>query len=99
MPFGAQLNAGDILVVLYGIVAVMLIVVLYHVLFILVDVRKITRRVEDLTGQIETIILKPISMADQIFEWVMEIVRDQKKKRDAKKARKKKGSDISVLPV
>ena len=66
-----QLNAGDVLIGLYVVVAVMLLIVLYHVLFIVVDLRKILRRVEDITSQVEAVIMKPLSMADQIMEWVV----------------------------
>lgn len=72
----------DILLFLAIVIAVMLVVVLYHLLFIVVDVRKIVRRFEDITSQVEATILKPISMADEIFKWVIEKI-------ERKKARKK----------
>ena len=40
-----------LLSVLYALVAVMIIVVLYHLLFIVVDLRKIMRRFEDTTAK------------------------------------------------
>ena len=48
---------------------IMLIIVLYHLLFIVVDLGKVLRRVEDITAQVEAVITKPIAMADQIMEW------------------------------
>jgi len=56
---------------LYIVVAVMLIVVLYHVIFIVVDARKIAKRIENLTQEVEAVIMKPLSMADQVLEWVV----------------------------
>ena len=41
---GISINLGALIGVLYGLVAVLLLVILYHVLFTLVDLRKITRR-------------------------------------------------------
>lgn len=64
----------DILIFLYIVVAVMLIIVLYHVLFIVVDVRKVMRRVETVSNQVEEIIMKPLTMTDKILEWVMEYI-------------------------
>ena len=59
---------------LYAIVAIMLIIVLYHLLFIVVDARKIVRRFEDLTQQVEAVILKPLSLADNAFQHVIEFL-------------------------
>ena len=84
-----QLASGDILTFLLIIVAVMLIVVLYHILFIVVDLRKILRRVDDVTAEVEAMIMKPISMADQILQWVMEHIENKKHRKHVK------GSDES----
>ena len=79
-----QLTSGDVLIGLYIVVAVMLIIVLYHALFVVVDLRKIFRRVEDITAQVEAVILKPISMADQIMEWVIANIDALAKKKEKK---------------
>jgi len=79
-----QLTSGDVLIGLYIVVAVMLIIVLYHALFVMVDMRKILRRVEDITAQVEAVILKPISMADQIMEWVIANIDALAKKKEKK---------------
>lgn len=74
-------------------VAVMLIVLLYHALFIAVDLRKILKRVDDVTEQIESVIMKPISMADHILQWILDrIERDQGKG-------KKKPHGIKIVDV
>jgi cell shape-determining protein MreC len=66
------ITASDVFTFLSILAVIMTVVALYHLLFILVDLRKITRRFEDVTQQVEALILKPISVADQILEWVME---------------------------
>ena len=72
-------NASNLLSGLYVAVAVMLIVVLYHVLFIVVDLRKIVRRIEMITDELELVLLKPLSMTDKALEWVMHKLEDGKK--------------------
>ena len=82
-----SLTAQDVFTFLSILAVLMVIVALYHLLFILVDVRKMVRRFEDITQQVEAIILKPISMADQILAWVMEQL---EAKRNGKKHHEKK---------
>lgn len=65
-------TTAGVLMALYVAVAVMLIVVLYHVLFIVVDLRKILRRIESITRQLESVIIKPLSVADKAFQWMIE---------------------------
>jgi hypothetical protein len=75
------------------VVAVMLIVLLYHALFIAVDLRKILKRVDDVTEQIESVIMKPMSMAVHILQWVLDhIEQDQGKG-------KKKSHGVKVVDV
>ncbi len=66
---------------LYAIVALMIIVVLYHLLFIVVDVRKMTRRFEDLTSELEAMLLKPIAILDQGFQWMIDHLEKQRHKK------------------
>jgi hypothetical protein len=74
-------SPADIMMGLYIAVAVMLIVVLYHVIFIVVDARKIARRIESLTEEVETVIMKPLSMADQLLQWMVEFVQEKAEKK------------------
>lgn len=64
---------------LYAVVAVMIIIVLYHVLFIVVDLRKIMRRFEETTEQVESMLLKPLSIIDEAFTWVIDQLNNRKK--------------------
>lgn len=77
-------SAGDIISFLYIAVAVMLLIVLYHVLFIVVDVRKITRRFENITNQVEDLLLKPLAMTDQIVSMVMGFIEEKSSKHKKK---------------
>lgn len=73
------ITANDVFTFLSILAVLMTVLALYHLLFILVDVRKIVRRFDDVTMQVEALILKPISVADQILLWVMEQIEHKKK--------------------
>jgi len=93
-----MLSANDILIGLEIAVVIMLIIVLYHALFIAVDVRKVVRRVEDLTTQLEDVFMKPISIVEHLMEYATEFIEEKGKKgkkgkkpsKKAKKTSKKK---------
>ena len=74
------INLGVVMGFLYGLVGAMLIVVLYHLLFIVVDLRRIVRRFESMTEQVETTLLKPLSIADKAVQFILEFI--EHKKRD-----------------
>lgn len=75
-------SPDDIMIGLYIAVAVMLIVVLYHVIFIVVDLRKIIRRVDNVTDEVETVVMKPLSMADQAIEWLVAFFNEKAQKKN-----------------
>lgn len=85
---GITVTMEGLLSVLYAAVAMMIIVVLYHLLFIVVDLRKIMRRMEDTTAQVEALILKPLAILDEAFRWVMDHMHRSKKKKKAAKGEK-----------
>ncbi len=87
-----MLTADDVLTALLILVAVMLVVVLYHVLFIVVDLRKIMKRVQGVSEQVEDVIMKPLVMTDKILEWVLEYVESLDKA--GKKHHEKKAIDV-----
>ncbi|OGJ54904.1 hypothetical protein A2880_01535 [Candidatus Peribacteria bacterium RIFCSPHIGHO2_01_FULL_49_38] len=65
------MEVSDLLMSVYVVVGILIIVILYHVLFVVVNLRKVMRRIEGLTAEVEAVILKPLSMVDVILEWVM----------------------------
>lgn len=81
----------DVLTYLQITVAVLLVIVLYHVLFITVDLRKVLRRIETITNEVEGMIMKPINAADYILDGLMKYLDAQsetskpKKKKSPKK--------------
>ena len=72
-------STADIMTGLYIAVAILLLIVLYHLIFIVVSLRKVMKRAENVTEQIEAVILKPLSMTDQAIEWVASFLEGKKK--------------------
>jgi cell shape-determining protein MreC len=89
------ITMSGVLSVLFALVAVMIIVVLYHLLFIVVDLRKIMRRFEETTAQIESMLLKPLSIIDEAFSWVIEHINGRKKNK--KKNKDEKPFDVEAV--
>lgn len=86
-------TSADVLTYLEITVAVLLVIVLYHFLFIAVDLRKVLRRIESITNEVETMIMKPINAADYILEGIVNYLESQagdspKKKKKASKKKK-----------
>lgn len=69
---------------LYIAVAILLLIVLYHVIFVIVDLRKIVRRIEGITQEVEAVILKPLSMTDKALEWVNGFIESKTRKHEKK---------------
>lgn len=73
------LTSTDVIVFLCILVGIMLVVALYHVLFLLVDARRILRRVDRVTAKVEEVVLKPLAIADQALASIMELFHHGKK--------------------
>ena len=74
------MDPSEILLYLEIAIAIILIVVLYHVLFVAVDLRKILRRIDDVTREVEDVIMKPLSMVDSILQWVLDMIEESQEK-------------------
>ena len=79
-----------VLSALYAAVAVVLLIVLYNILFIVVDVRKIVRRTERITRELQAVILKPLAVTDEILAWILQFVQSQQRKAPKKPDFKKR---------
>jgi len=77
-----MISASDLLLGIEFAIAILVLIVLYHVLFIVVDLRKVMRRVEGLTEELEDVLMKPLSMIDAILQWVLDMIEQGKKKHD-----------------
>jgi len=69
-----QLNLNDILTLLSILAVGMLIILLYHLIFVSVSLRRITGRLDQVSKDVEAVILKPIGAIDFILEWVLSLL-------------------------
>lgn len=79
-----QLTYNDILTLLSIIAVAMLIIVLYHLMFASVAFRRIAQRMDDLSKDVEAIILKPIGAIDYLIEWFLAVVEGMRDDKDTK---------------
>lgn len=82
----------DVFLYLEVTAVLLLIAVLYNFLFIVVDLRKVMKRIEVITKEVQNIILKPINLADHVLEGISKYMEEQSNNsgKDAKKAKKNK---------
>ena len=81
----------DIFLYLEVTAVLLLIIVLYNILFIVVDLRKVMKRIEVITKEVQNVILKPINVADHILEGIVKYMETQQDSsgKDSKKTKKK----------
>ncbi len=73
------LSLSDILTLLAIIAVAMLIVLLYHLIFVSVSLKRISDRFEALSEDVEAIVLKPIGAIDYVIDWFLAAVEGMKK--------------------
>lgn len=64
-----QLSLSDILTVLSVIAVLMVIVLVYHLIFVSVSLRRIAERMDDLSKEVEGLVLKPIGAVEYLIDW------------------------------
>lgn len=68
------ITASQLLTGIYAGVGILLLVVLYHTLFIVVDMRKISRRCADLSERFEAALLVPLELVEHGLAWLVEYI-------------------------
>ena len=61
-------------IVSLGVVSFLLAILLYNLIFVVMDARQITRRVRNLTEEIEEMLLKPMGLVAQVVDWVQDAI-------------------------
>lgn len=69
-----QLNFNDILTLLSILAVAMLVILLYHLIFVSVSLRRIADRMDQMSKDVEAVILKPIGAIDYMLDWVLSMV-------------------------
>ena len=79
-----------------GVVAFLLAIFLYHLVFVVMDLRKVMKRVNEISAQIEDMLVKPVEVAGIALGWAQKVIFDlietniPVKPRKAKKPKKAK---------
>ena len=81
-------------IVSVGLVAFLLAIFLYNLIFVVMDLRQVMKRLNDITAEVEEMIMAPVQMVSKVVEWIQKWVWDsyvtEKTKKKAVGKRKKK---------
>lgn len=66
-----QLTYNDLLTLLLIVAVGMLIILLYNLILVSVYLRSLTERLNDLSKEVEAVILKPLEAIDHSMRWVL----------------------------
>lgn len=84
-----QITYNNVLMLLSIVAVAMLIILLYHLIFASVSLKRMARRMDDLSKDVEAIILKPIGAIDYLLEWFLAVVESMRDDSGKKKEHKK----------
>ena len=85
-----QLTLNDVLTLLSILAVGLLIILLYHLIFVSVSLRRVADRIDQVSKDLESVILKPIGAVDYMLDWFLSMVdgmkadKHHKKKKDLK---------------
>ncbi len=78
---------------------VMTVVLLYHFIAISLSVRRITRRADTVSRELEEVIMKPLSAADSAMDWIIGFLDGLREKKNAGKKHKSKAEEFEVVDL
>lgn len=92
-------SLGDILllvtIISVGVVSLLLAVFLYHLIFVVMDLRQVMKRINDLTAEFEEMVRKPVEVMGMGIAWLSNLLADlafmPKVHKGKKHKRKKRG--------
>lgn len=79
------MTAAELLTGLHIAIAVVVLIVLYHALFAIVNIRKITKRAEKASEAAEELVLKPLAIVEGVLDVVQSVKGNDKKPSKKKK--------------
>ena len=90
---------GDVFVLVAiistGVVAFLLAVFLYHLIFVVMDLRQVMKRLNDLSAEVEEMLMRPVELVAGVVDWVQKMIWDayfvEEKKPKKKVTKTKKG--------
>ena len=80
-----QLATGDIITLLTILALALVVIVLYHLMFASVDLRRILRRFNRMTAKMEDIVSMPLDVAQALAEQLTELVEKKTGKKTTKR--------------
>lgn len=83
-----QLSSGDILTLLIILAVILVIVILFNIIFVTVSMRRVARRADTVSKEMEAIVIKPLQTADAAVEWVVSFLDGWREEKHAKKKHK-----------
>ena len=89
-----QITYNDVITLLTFISLVMLVILLYHLIFVSVSLRRIVARWDELSKEVETLILKPIGAVEYVIDWFASAVEGMQQQREHKKQHHKKHKEV-----
>ena len=80
---------GDLLTILLIIVVVLLIVLLFQLIVVSAALKRFANRVDTLSQEIETIVLKPLGAIEHAMDWIVGLIEGYAEGKKEKKHGKK----------
>jgi ABC-type uncharacterized transport system permease subunit len=84
-----QLTFNDLFTLLSIIAVAMVIILTYQLIFVSVSLRRIMDRAEQVSKDLEAVILKPISAVDYLLDWFLAFIENMKPAGGEKKKKNK----------
>lgn len=96
-----QITYNDVMAFLTILALAMTIVLLYHVIIIALNMRRITKRADTVSKELEAVVMRPLSLADNAMEWAVGFLEGLKDKHSGKKHhhKKKESDDFDVVDL
>ncbi len=89
MLANVQLTYGDVLTLLSIVGVAMVLIILFNLIFVSISLRRVAERVDSITKDVESVILKPIGAIDSIVTWVLGAIEGVRSSHGEKKHKKK----------
>lgn len=83
-----QITYSDILTLLSIVAVALLVIVLYNLIFVSASLRRTADRLDALSEDIESLILKPIGTIDYVIDWFIAMIENMKGKAEKKNKKK-----------
>lgn len=94
-----QVSLSDVITLLTVLVLVMAVILLYNLIFVSVSLKKIVTRWDDLSKEVETLVLKPIGAIEYVLDFFANAVEGMREKHQHKKGQhhKKERAVVEIV--